>query len=490
MIGSPRIFDFPLKLEHVQAASTLGHSAIYRDSNGTHDTNNATYTGVPFNVQQTQDATFTQNANDIDIDLADSGRYLFGYTIQSRNDSYTNRVSYRSRVTLGGTEQVVGHGQGFRRSAVDDRYHSYGYGIINASAGEDFRVEVIRQGTNDPSTHLLEANRSSMWLLKLDDTWDYLRLQGADNQATTVTKQTINFTNLVENTNTSTFSHDTGTNPHQITLKEAGHYLITYNVGVDGSENRTSITTNLDMNGTDIPQSFDYAYIRSSDDTTEGTATNMTILEANANDILTLEWGALDNNSANGTNTMSDRTAITIVKLPDSADYLRAYEAGGGQSLNNTTTTTVIFDTQSEADSSSFSYNTTSGVTTIQQDGNYLFTHGARSVRDNTNARTMRGGFWYVNGVQQTVGNTGVYIRGDGGSQDSFAGGWSAAGLFSLSNTNTIDFRYEDQGDDGGGGTDSLQANSYGITAVNLNTLFPSGDDPTPAGNFWFGMGF
>ena len=458
---------FTEKREWQLANDAIGDYAIYVDTNGTHDTNNTTYTGVPFNNQVAQSSIFTQDSNDIDVSLGSAGRYLFGYLVQARNDSYDSRISYLSRVTLDGIEDLTGHGQGYRRNAANDRYYAYGYGIVNTNINDAIRVEVIRQGTNDTS-HILEANRSSFWLLKLDDSWAYLKLQGQDNQSTSTSKQNINFTTSIENTDTNVFGHSTSTNSDQITLKSAGHYLVVYSVGVDSATERTTITTNLTLNGTAIPQSYDYSYIRYLNGTSHGTATNMSVISASANDILRLEWGATGAYSANSTQTRSDRTFIAIAKLPDTGDYLITHDTSGTQDiggLNNTLT----FDTSDEADSSSFSFNTSTGTTTIQQDGTYLFMSGARTNRTSGTARLTSAGRFYVNGTAQTVGSTGVYVRGDQGTYDTFDGGWTAAGIFSLSSSDTVTFRQVDEGDNGG--DDKFVANSMGLTAINLDTI-------------------
>ena len=236
------------------------------------------------------------------------------------------------------------------------------------------------------------------------------RLQGQDNQSTNTLKQDINFTTQNE-LDSGSFSHSTVTNPDEITLSSAGRYLVTYNVGVDNSSNRTSITTNLALNGTAVPQSYDYVYLRDANDTDEGTATNMTIINASASDILTLEWGATGADSAHSTQTISARTAITIVKLPDFADYLRVYETTGGQDVGGNGTNTVIHDTEIEEDTSSFVHNTTTGITTVQQDATYLFTSGARNNRGTSGtARMTAAGAWYIDGVRQQVGGTGQYV--------------------------------------------------------------------------------
>jgi len=456
---------------HTAWSAGEGDVAIFRDSSGTFDTNITSYTGVPFDTVLIEDSgTFIQNANNIDVDLGYSGHYLFGYVIQSRNDIYDNRVSWLTKATLAGTTQPIGGGHGYRRSSGNDRYYAYGYGLVDVLVGDDLRIEVVREGENNPSNHFLEADRSSFWILKLDETWGYFRAQGANNQLTLTEYDQVDFTTSLENTDTNVFGHSITTNPEQITLKEAGHYLVIYSVGVDTASNRTSISTRLTLAGMHIKQSYDYSYIRSFSSTNTGIGTNMTIIEATANDILRLEWGAVRATSAHGTQTESDRTAIAIIKLPDSADYLRVYETDGGQNiggLNNV----ITFDTQDEADSESFSFNTETGVTTVQQTNEYLFTTGARTNRGTSGTTRMTvGGAWYVNGARQVVGNTGMYVRGDQGLSDTFDGGWSAAGIFSLVDTDTIDFRQIDDGDDGD--TDTFIASSYGITAVNLATLF------------------
>jgi hypothetical protein len=465
-------YPFFFQLPKAQAAGE-GQMAIYRDSLGTFDTNVTSYSGVPFNTQVRQDSIFSQNANDIDIDLSEAGHYLFGYVVQSRNDTYNNRVDWLSQVTLAGSGQVIGQGQGYRRNSSNDRYGAYGYGLVDASAGDDLRVEIIREGTNDPSTHLLEADRSSFWILKLDETWDYFRAQGADNQTTLTSYDQIDFTTGLENTDTAVFGHDTGTNPEQITLKSAGHYMVIYTVGADTASNRTSITGRLTLDSNPVEQSYDYSYIRNSQGTDTGVVTSMSIVEASANDILRLEWGSVGTVSAYGTQTENTKTAIAIVKLPDTAEYLRVHESGSTQDA--TVTGIVTHNTEDEEDTASFSHNTSDGRVTVQKAGDYLFTFGGRTNRGTTGStRLTQGGAWYVNASRQLLGNTMHYVRGNQGTPDTFDGGHSAAVILeSLSNTDVVDFRMTDEGDDGN--TDTWQIDAHGLTAVNIDSLFPAG---------------
>ena len=47
---------------------------------------------------------------------------------------------------------------------------------------------------------------------------------------------------------------------NQITLEETGHYLVTYTLGTDGATDRSTVSTNLALNGTQVESSFDYSY--------------------------------------------------------------------------------------------------------------------------------------------------------------------------------------------------------------------------------------
>jgi hypothetical protein len=471
--GHLRFFNFPPVIQRVQAASA-GDMAIYRDANGTFDTNVTHYTGVPFNNVLRQDSgSFRQSSNEIDIALGRSGHYLFGYVVQARNNSYNNRIDWLTQVTLAGKVQAGGQGQGYRRNSGNDRFAAYGYGLVEADAGDEIRLNIVREGSN-ASRHLLEADRSSFWLLKLDEAWDYLSLQGADNQPTpTDSYDTISLTAQLEKTSSSVFGHDTGKNPEQITLKAAGHYMVIYTIGVDGAANRTSITGRLTLAGRPVEQSYDYSYIRGSQGIDTGIVTAMTIVEASAHDILRLEWGAIGAVSAYGTQTESHRTALAVIKLPDNAAYLRVHESGSTQDA--TVSGIITHNSEDEEDLAAFSHNTVDGRVTVQQAGDYLFTYGGRTNRGTTGAtRLTMGGAWYVNDVRQLVGNTLHYVRGNQGTPDTFDGGHSAAVLLSALKVNDIvDFRMTDEGQNGN--HDMWQIDAHGITAVNIDSLFSAG---------------
>lgn len=79
----------------------------------------------------------------------------------------------------------------------------------------------------DTNTATMERtpNRSGINILKLDDAWDYARLRPSVAQTITTTWSDVNLA--------TTDELDTGTysiSGNDVTLKETGKYLVTYNV--------------------------------------------------------------------------------------------------------------------------------------------------------------------------------------------------------------------------------------------------------------------
>lgn len=471
--GSGENFLFAPDIPTVHAAA--GDIAIYRDSAGTFDANIYPFTGLPFDEVVREDALYTQNANDVDVALGSAGHYLVGYAM-SVDSTATNRMVFRTKLLLDSVEQTTGQGSAYVRDSSNDKHVSYGYAVVNAASTDlDLRVEAAEVSYQSYSSPLI-ADESTFWILKLDDTWEYLSLEGEDAQATALSPQSVNWTVSNENTSTSLFEHDTETSPDEITLGESGHYLVTYNVSLSGptSNTRTSATTNLSLNGTPIEQSYSYLYFREYQATNQGVSTNMSIIYASAGDVLTLEWGATGADSTASSVTIGAETGINIVRLPDSADYLRIHETTDGQVIGGTTGA-VTFDTEDEEDSDSFNHD--NGTVTIAQDGDYLFTFGSRSSRPSGSTRMSVKGAFYVNGSATSTGRTSLYTRGNQGAYDTYDGGMSAAAIFDLSQSEEIEFWVIDAGDNGN--SDALVADAAGLTAVNIDSLFAVSEPDT-----------
>lgn len=250
-----------------------GDWAVYQDTNGTFDTNVTSFTGVPFNSQLQQDSVFTQAGDDVAVELGEDGLYLACYNVYGYNDTYANRMGWRARLRddSAGTNWTGGWSSNYRRDANNDQFGIQGCGFLNASSGDDVEVQVQELSSNSAS-HLILANFSHLFLLQLDDYWDYIQLTSSAGQSVSTSFQDIQWDTLVGSSGSS-ITHSTVTDNDTITLED-GTYLFVYNVSTTASgtsNERTSITSTVLRNGTvEMPYAFDYAYVRNTDNLGNG----------------------------------------------------------------------------------------------------------------------------------------------------------------------------------------------------------------------------
>ena len=113
---------------------------------------------------------------------------------------------------------------------------------------------------------------------------------------------------------------------NDLTLNSVGKYLVTYSVGtvITGTD-RTNNEMRLTLDGTEIDSTRSTAYARAQNGSFTGIASYVGIIEStSANQVLNLE--IIRESSLQGTtnNTVIGKSGLTVTKLPDSADYVRA----------------------------------------------------------------------------------------------------------------------------------------------------------------------
>jgi hypothetical protein len=274
----------------------------------------------------------------------------------------------------------------------------------------------------------------------LDDTLDYFRARSTDTtDVDGSTEHQVTWNN--EDEKDSAFTH--AANSATITLDE-GIYLVAYNIrantGTTGT--RKTITTKATLGGTDVPQSYGYSYMRGSNGCNDGAATSLFLISVDSdNTDLEIEvYTPLDEASAT-TNLVSNESAISIVQFPSTVERLIAY-SNNDQACE--TFATLIHETEEE-ETSAFDHNTTTGVVTIQEAGDYLFgfSGGAERTGTTTSTRGYFSTLWNKNAILLKIyGVGGHYNRNDQASTGTFRGGNMAATLFhSLAVNDIIDIR-------------------------------------------------
>ncbi|MHA2200870.1 MAG: hypothetical protein ACXABN_13380 [Candidatus Thorarchaeota archaeon] len=462
-----------LTLEEVnipEAASVK--SGQWRDTNGNFDCDaitKDTWTGFPFNNEDNAHTTYTQDGNDIDVEIGTTGHYLVLYGIHI-DTTYTDRLGWESRLKVGGTAVYGSYSSGYTRNANNNDAFMNGGAIISATQGDDVRVEIVYRTSNGATRDATPvAGDSYLQIIQLDDSWDYFRAY-ADTTTTCIEDSWNDINWQVELEEDSAFSH--GTPADEITL-DAGHYLVIAGVGFVQSTKRSVYLTRLALDGIPVETSYGYAYIRDSKEHYEGNPISLSIIEAAQDDVLTVQ--ALHDYETLDTNRDSDitKSGVTIVKLPD-GEYYRGHGDDTIDSSPSTSYTLLdMVDTEDEEDTGSFSGDA-AGTVNIDSTGQYLIFFSGEGTRASTtdSDRDTTQVKLFVSGSEADFGG-GWYDRGDV-SAGAFEGGTSFGAFYSLSDTDYIDFRARRTGDDGDG---RFEGDHYGITIVNFGGLLTDSDN-------------
>ena len=447
-----------------------GSFAVYQEATGG-ESITTTATNITWDTTTIAGAGFALQGNTFDVRLTQAGHYLVIYNIGFATSSGTGRSEIQARIDQNGTDLPVGRSTCYftRTDGVDDCTVSGSAVIETSGASHDVHIEAQR---TDDNTAGVTRQGGSIQLLRLDDSWDFARYNeaGGGQSITSTTFGSVDLdTNAEQDAN---FSRSGNT----VTITAAGNYLVTYNVHmVNTSGGRRGNDFRLTLGGTEIVGSRASAYYFASDSSNDHVASWVGIVSASASDTLVLE-GRCNAESCGSTAAVGGAVGITIAALPSGADYVRLHENGGGQAVDGTDDP-ILWDTEDEEDTGSFSHDTGSNTSRINIDrnGNYLFLgsfYMDRSPLTGT-TRMQPSWTWRANGTTTfSYGGFDKFNRGDTGSTGVGPSG-AAGGLiaYDLDDADYIELLNTDLSTTTDGNA-TFQADRYAVQGVNLVTLF------------------
>ena len=399
----------------VTATSTTGNIAMYRAATAGEAITTAVFNNG-WNTTLRQDSIFTLSGTTTIV--LKSGHYAVMYGLQFTSTGGTNRSEIQTNLNLAGVNLSTGWSQGFirRTSGANEGFNSGG-GIIKAATDNtNLIVQSFRTDTNASGVQRMN-NVSGLQLMKLDDSWSYVRLSKATKQTGPVSSSWLPVTyDRQDEIDTTAYGHTSGGS--SVTLKAAGHYLVFANTyGSLRTNNSSVVDQKFKLDNSDIEGSFSTVFMNgnsNADGTYQGAATmGMIIQSTTTNQVLTVQIARSAGTAAwtingNSIGAYVDRTGLTIVKLPE-ADFIRLQNSTN-PNMNPTLLTPLTWDTEAEKDSS-FTHSTTTNSNRITANtaGDYLFL-GALYAAPGTMALTEFNQGWLVNGsTLLTYGQTGGY---------------------------------------------------------------------------------
>jgi hypothetical protein len=445
--------------------------AIYRETTGGESMDYTYWSEYDHDTTVWEDTACFDKYSAGGVYLREAGHYLAMYNDGAEISGTLNRCAFLGRLVLNGSageiEGSMGAGYIKGTEGCDECWKPYSAVIFEASADDLLELQMVEQVGTTPSPTRI-ADNAGLQLLKLDDTWAYLRLNAERAGYTQDAGDTIIWFTERE-VDSSVFSHS-GAN---MTLGDIGWYLCCYNLKWDNNSvppQRATVEAYL-YNATTyeiIPQSYSSDYNRSTGGT-EGVTGAIFLIETTQVD----EVFQLVTNGRGFGATFGDGTKceIQIVKLPDSINVLDIVDGTGSQTFD-TTEDPFDWDVQNSVDSAfDHSTGTDPDDVDILKPGPFLFTgnfYGYRSSgtnRYNTKCRFRDGGTALKYGI------FGDYHRQ--GATVSYHGGSHGVLLPWLSINDAIDMSREDTSTSTGTAPTSA-ADQMGVQAIYLPSIFPA----------------
>ncbi|MGB2822328.1 MAG: LamG-like jellyroll fold domain-containing protein, partial [Phycisphaerae bacterium] len=468
------------------ALGANGDIAIFSEATGTDVITTAVFDhGWDTTVRTSPAYDLVGGAGGTEIQLIDPGHYLVMYNSRFDSTGGSDRSVMQCNLSLDGNSIPTGWSQGYiRRTQGTDETVASGGGIIDVAANDLLKVQTFRTDTYAAGGVQRAPAASGLQLVKLNDSWSYARLSLSSTQ-TGPTGET--FTDVTydrqDELDTAVFGHTSGSG--DILLKEAGHYLVLANTYLQKAPNttRTTHAQRLTLDDTEVEGSYTTVYMRGTSTCDEGAAALGMIIETSAADqILNVEI-------AKDTGTTSDivpeRTAVTIVRLPDDADYIRLTDTDNN--VNPASTTAMAWDDEVELDADGFARPTSSQVAAAAND-DYLFLTAFEDHTTGEQSYALPYQRWRENDT--TIFEYGQSVGYHRATQNSdWAGGWSGL-VLGMDSGDYVEVIMDPLSNN----TGALTAEHMGLQGVRLGSLFAvalvwDGNDPGAwMSNHWSGI--
>lgn len=402
----------------------------------------ATPVGTPASI-------YSQNANDIDIQINETGFYLAVYRVVEPDSNSGNRNILRVRALFNSVVQHNGYGCGWIRNANNDHFVSEGHCLFEATTtGQNFRVEALVRGEDStPEDNIGVDSELVLIRLPADTAAAYARYQdSADTTAYGTTSwDNVTWNSILDETDTSVIQRQSGN--AAIRLKKVARYLVGYTITFQYT-NRGQRIGRATLAGTEIPQSNSHCYLRD----TDTDYNNLTALFIVDNDTINqdLEIEVQRGNcNLSGGSRVANSSGLFVIELPSSAEVVIGNDATGNQETSVTTPAQLNWcRTTPVIDSAAFTRNDNTTIE-VEKAGYYLFMYNGRANRGSSSGtRQQIGARWTKNDIdQETISMS--YVRGLQSSNHTYDGAVNGSFAADLAVNDEIECEVWRAGDSG-----------------------------------------
>ena len=288
--------------------------------------------------------------------------------------------------------------------------HSYitqGMAIINVATtdgnGDELEIHAERSDDLTSADPVRVANeRSSVTIIKLDDTADYGIYRSSGTTATSVSdgvRTVINLATTVEEDATFTRTGDS------VDIATSERVLCCYSVSTLGGADRSEFQSNVELAGGTVTGSWAQQYVRNTNGADWGASSVLVLLEpTSGNDI---DVGVVSREGGGEAYV----AALQLMVLPASVETI-IVEATTGD-FNQLVPNDFVWDTEQQKDAGSFAHTAPEAEIDVLNTGDYLVMSSLANTVFSAVTRGLPSTRIRVQGVDQHTGNT-SYNRNSG----------------------------------------------------------------------------
>jgi len=419
------------------------------------------------NEVKSEGSDITYNAGEFTLA---TGKYLVMYNdyFYTADTTANERVQGLGGIFIdeGGGYKLLdtGHsGYYIRKANGDQECFPTGASIIDITTSTDMKIGYWRLDATTSGSLNRIANYAGISILKLDDTWNYGRYNTSaqDNACTLNTwEDIINLQVVEEDTGFSLSGSD-------ITISDAGKYLVAYTVKTYDADGRTEGVFRLTLDDTEVEGSHVSMYNRDYENDNDGATSWVGIINVSTDDVLNFQAYETD-----GTLMIDTGTSIEIVKLPDTAETFRATTSN--VDMNPASLTELALSTEEFISEDTFTFSASNSYFEVDSDATYLVMASVQADAGGV-ARAKPAGQFSINDVVAPWCIGGRYNRDSGADEV----GYCIGALFDLTNGDDISMEVKQYGNSGSITVDhgSISALKLGFYEGNITSISKNRSD-------------
>ncbi len=313
--------------------------------------------------------------------VKEAGDYLVALSLPLyRIDAANNRTRIEAEFRVNNSKQDVGVARSsYIRNNGSHTEASNNMTVLLENLTANQYIEVFVRGITNNRSAVYISDQASMYVEKIESSRVVFSGTATETTNSTdlsdTTAYELEWTESREDTG---FTHSDASSPEDITLDEAGDYLVSVNIPLYSTTARVNITANILLDAVAVNGgTFQQGYIRNLDADSYSSIHWVGVVQSSsANQVLSVS--TIEDGVAGTVTVGSDKASIYVEKLADEGIYYgRGTNLSSGTNWNQNSAVNILWENDDIIDTNIFTHSTTANQhqITVNKAGDYLITY-------------------------------------------------------------------------------------------------------------------